>query len=74
MWVQPALRALPAPPKVGVYVPPWASWRREKKEEEKARIKVLIVKHLTVPGGNESRVISEITDGDGTEVHFPAAH
>lgn len=35
---------------------------------------MLIVKHLTVPGGNESRVISEITDGDGTEVHFPAAH
>lgn len=36
-WVQPAPRALPAPPKVGVYVPPWASWRREKKKKKKKK-------------------------------------
>lgn len=48
--------------------------KKKRKRKEKERIKVLIVKHLAVPGGNESRVISEITDGDVTEVHFPAAH
>lgn len=35
---------------------------------------MLIVKHLVVPGGNESWVIGEIIVGDVTEVHFPAAH
>ena len=40
----------------------------------KKSIKVLIVKRLTVPVGNESRATGEITDGDGTEVHYPAAH
>lgn len=47
---------------------------QRRKRKEKERIKVLIVKHLLVPGGNESRVISEIIDGNVTEVHFPAAH
>lgn len=50
--------------------------RKVEKEKEKneKRIKVLIVKRLTVPVGNESRATGEITDGDGTEVHYPAAH
>lgn len=57
---------------VSAFVPVWGEKKRKRKEKE--RIKVLIVKHLAAPGGNESRVFSEITDGDVTEVHFPAAH
>lgn len=62
-----------------VCICPWVRGEKKKnlprrKRKEKERIKVLIVKHLLVPGGNESRVISEIIDGNVTEVHFPAAH
>jgi len=47
---------------------------KKRKRKEKERIKVFVFERLAVPGGNESRVISEITDGGVTEVHFPAAH
>lgn len=85
IWRQPHPPDFSAPPKASVFVFVCiCAWVREKKKakqkykekkrKEKERIKVLIVKHLVVPGGNESRVISEIIDGDVTEVHFPAAH
>lgn len=84
MCEQPHLQVFSAPPKEGVCICPWVEKKetnpkpnqqtQKNKRKEKERIKVLIIEHLVVPGGNESGVISEITDGDGTEVHFPAAH